>query len=40
MSYIKNALKNARDAIGAKNYEEAIKQCEMVLQYQADNYNA
>ncbi|CAG8473432.1 3809_t:CDS:10 [Gigaspora margarita] len=40
MSYIKNALKNARESINAKKYDEAIKNCEKVLQYEADNYNA
>ncbi|CAG8721686.1 11560_t:CDS:2, partial [Acaulospora morrowiae] len=40
MSFIKTSLKNARDAIKAKNYEDVIKHCQNVLQYEADNYNA
>ncbi|CAJ0907168.1 7730_t:CDS:10, partial [Entrophospora sp. SA101] len=37
---VKSALKNAIQAINAKNYEEAIKNCEKVLQYEPDNYKA
>ncbi len=40
MSYIKASLKNAREAIEAKKWENAIKNCENVLQYEADNYMA
>ncbi|CAG8445910.1 7249_t:CDS:10, partial [Acaulospora colombiana] len=40
MYFIKTSLKNARDAIKAKNYEDVIKHCRNVLQFEADNYNA
>jgi hypothetical protein len=40
MSYVKTALKNAKEALKAKNWEGAIKECEKVLQYETDNYTA
>ncbi|KAG9304605.1 hypothetical protein G9A89_020169 [Geosiphon pyriformis] len=39
-NYVKNALKLAKDALQVKHYEEALKNCEKVLQYEPDNYNA
>ncbi|RIA96123.1 hypothetical protein C1645_815807 [Glomus cerebriforme] len=40
MAFIKSALKNAREAINTKKFEDAIKECEKVIQYEPDNYNA
>ncbi|GBB89353.1 hypothetical protein RclHR1_01600025 [Rhizophagus clarus] len=40
MATVKAALKSAREAIAAKNYDDAIKECERVLQYEEKNYNA
>ncbi|CAB4463214.1 TPR-like protein [Rhizophagus irregularis] len=40
MSYIKATLKSAKEAITAKKWEDAIKECEKVLQYENNNYNA
>ncbi|CAJ0859805.1 1503_t:CDS:10 [Entrophospora sp. SA101] len=36
----KTATKAPKKPINAKNYEEAIKNCEKVLQYEPDNYKA
>ncbi|KAL5004759.1 hypothetical protein ScPMuIL_018215 [Solemya velum] len=37
---LKNCLKNARDAIGKKDFKEALKQCKLVLTQEKNNYNA
>lgn len=33
-------LKNAREALGAKKYAEAVKFCNRVLDFESQNYNA
>ena len=33
-------LKAAREAIGAKNFDEAVKACKRVLVWEGANYNA
>ncbi|KAG0243382.1 Superkiller protein 3 [Actinomortierella wolfii] len=40
MSSTKINLKNARDAIGKKDYQEALKWSQRVLDWEANNYNA
>lgn len=39
-AYIKATLKSAKEAITAKKWEDAIKECEKVLQHEDNNYNA
>jgi hypothetical protein len=33
-------LKAAREAIGAKNFSDAVKACKRVLLWEGENYNA
>ncbi|KAF9395270.1 Superkiller protein 3 [Podila verticillata] len=40
MSTVKVNLKNAREAIGNKNYDDAVKWCQKVLDWESNNYNA
>ncbi|KAG0345117.1 Superkiller protein 3 [Podila humilis] len=40
MSTVKVNLKNARDSITSKNYEDAVKWCQKVLDWESSNYNA
>ncbi|KAG0361729.1 Superkiller protein 3 [Podila minutissima] len=40
MSTVKVNLKNAREAIGNKNYDDAVKWCQKVLDWESSNYNA
>ncbi|KAF9427265.1 Superkiller protein 3 [Podila epigama] len=40
MSTVKVNLKNAREAIGNKDYENAVKWCQKVLDWESSNYNA
>ncbi|XP_014670150.1 PREDICTED: tetratricopeptide repeat protein 37-like isoform X2 [Priapulus caudatus] len=37
---IKNALKDAREAIRIKNFKEALKHCKLVIKADKNNYNA
>ncbi|KAA1474268.1 superkiller protein 3 [Dentipellis sp. KUC8613] len=39
-SFVKNKLKNARDAIGRKEYQAALDASSQILDYEPDNYNA
>jgi superkiller protein 3 len=40
MSFVKNKLKLARDALGKKDYVQARDAASQVLEYEPDNYNA
>ncbi|KAI8576073.1 hypothetical protein K450DRAFT_258770 [Umbelopsis ramanniana AG] len=40
MNNTKANLKNAREALGSKKYEDAIKFCKRVLDWESQNYNA
>lgn len=40
MSNTKTNLKSAKEAIGAKKFDEALKYCQRVLDWEPDNYNA
>ena len=40
MSFIRNKLKLARDALGKKDYETARDAANQVLDYEPENYNA
>jgi hypothetical protein len=40
MNNTKANLKNAREALGAKKFEDAIKFCKRVLDWESQNYNA
>jgi superkiller protein 3 len=40
MSFVKNKLKLARDALGKKDYTQARDAASQVLEYEPDNYNA
>ena len=37
---LKTALKNAREAVRAKEYKEALKHCKAILKHEKANYNA
>jgi superkiller protein 3 len=40
MSLVKTKLKNARDALGKKDYNTAKASALKALEYEAENYNA
>ena len=40
MSFAKNKLKIARDALSKKDYAQARDAAALVLEYEPDNYNA
>jgi len=40
MSFAKNKLKLARDALSKKDYAQARDAASQVLEYESDNYNA